>query len=439
VGGSSRNHGWPGGPAGIRLVTQGSYGDSRNSWSRRSSRDRRSFHFYARITQATSRASFRWQLLGGGVLATVLTVVCVLGAAAPAQAGWNAPVSISARGNMGPVRLAVNARGDAIAVWARVTRPVNLRRLQQGYAGRGSVQTSARYLGAAGDRGQRPSAVPPRDVRVARPFGGDRRAGRSARRMGGLHDLWCRSDPGGIADGWRWLAAANRPRSALRGGSRKSRWISAVTRQQSGLPTVRAAPSGWHSSPPVDRGVSRRPSIWSGRSASAGRQRRCDRRLDKPPRQPRWLPGAVRVQTGPRVVAPTGHDRPRRRVLCAARSRRCARRHNRGLGKRGQTRRVLPNHRAGGLQTCRRRVAPRGHASTQQRRHGRRAARAGNARDCHGCLGCQWARSDSAGGVQASGRVMGGPDPDRHFHRSDRLAGTRSRHAGECARHLVGR
>jgi len=133
VGGSPRNHGWPGGPAGIRLVTQGSYGDSRNSWSRRSSRDRRSFHFYARITQATSRASFRWQLLGG-VLATVLTVVCVLGAAAPAQAGWNAPVSISARGNIGPVRLAVNARGDAIAVWARVTRPVNLRRLQQGYA-----------------------------------------------------------------------------------------------------------------------------------------------------------------------------------------------------------------------------------------------------------------------------------------------------------------
>lgn len=68
-----------------------------------------------------------------GVLVTVVTAVCVLGAPASAQAGWNAPITISARGNIGPVRLAVNARGDAIAVWARVTRPMN-RRLHQRYA-----------------------------------------------------------------------------------------------------------------------------------------------------------------------------------------------------------------------------------------------------------------------------------------------------------------
>ena len=53
----------------------------------------------------------------GGALAMVLTVVCALGAAAQAQAGWSAPVAISGRGVIGQVAVAVNGGGDAIAVW----------------------------------------------------------------------------------------------------------------------------------------------------------------------------------------------------------------------------------------------------------------------------------------------------------------------------------
>jgi hypothetical protein len=50
-------------------------------------------------------------------------VVSGLGSAAAADAAWQTPVSISAPGAIGPVSLAVNARGDAIAAWARGMQP----------------------------------------------------------------------------------------------------------------------------------------------------------------------------------------------------------------------------------------------------------------------------------------------------------------------------
>jgi len=82
--------------------------------------------------------SVRW------ILAAVVAFACALASAAPARAGWNAPIAISARGEIGPVRLAVDARGDAIAVWSRVTRPWNARRPDQGYA------VEAAFRGAGG-------------------------------------------------------------------------------------------------------------------------------------------------------------------------------------------------------------------------------------------------------------------------------------------------
>ncbi len=74
------------------------------------------------------------------VLAMVVTVVCVLGTAAPAQAGWSAPVAISGSGDIGPVRLAADARGDTVAVWARVTSGLTLGPKEQGYAVEAAVR-----------------------------------------------------------------------------------------------------------------------------------------------------------------------------------------------------------------------------------------------------------------------------------------------------------
>src|SRR5438309_1220838 len=53
-----------------------------------------------------------------GCLSVVLVFLAwSLGVAAPAQAGWHAPLSISGVGNLGRTTLAVDPRGDAIAVW----------------------------------------------------------------------------------------------------------------------------------------------------------------------------------------------------------------------------------------------------------------------------------------------------------------------------------
>ena len=53
--------------------------------------------------------------------AVVLIVLCALGTARPAGAGWHEPVAISGSGDIGAATLAVNARGDAVAVWDRLT------------------------------------------------------------------------------------------------------------------------------------------------------------------------------------------------------------------------------------------------------------------------------------------------------------------------------
>ena len=52
------------------------------------------------------------------VAAVTLSVVA---APAAARAGWSAPVSISAPGNISYMQFATNVRGDAIAVWGRLT------------------------------------------------------------------------------------------------------------------------------------------------------------------------------------------------------------------------------------------------------------------------------------------------------------------------------
>jgi hypothetical protein len=53
-------------------------------------------------------------------LALLGIVAGVLGFAASARAHWHAPVAISGRGDIGQATLAVNAHGDAIAVWDRL-------------------------------------------------------------------------------------------------------------------------------------------------------------------------------------------------------------------------------------------------------------------------------------------------------------------------------
>ena len=68
--------------------------------------------------RAAARCASR-RMCAWWALAAVTSTIWALGMAAPAQAAWHAPVSISAPGDIGPTSLAVNARGDAIAVWTR--------------------------------------------------------------------------------------------------------------------------------------------------------------------------------------------------------------------------------------------------------------------------------------------------------------------------------
>ena len=90
-------------------------------------------------------------------LTVVVSAVWALGSVAVAHAAWQTPVSISSRGSIGPVSVAVNARGDAIAAWARGPGCAGQREVRD----RGGVQAGTRFVAASGQGGHRPPIVWP--------------------------------------------------------------------------------------------------------------------------------------------------------------------------------------------------------------------------------------------------------------------------------------
>jgi hypothetical protein len=112
--------------------------------------------FFSRRIASSRRSGL---IVAWCALTVIVSVVCALGGAVAADAAWQTPVSISSRGSIGPVSLAVNARGDAIAAWGTWCGAGGFLGSARELHDRGGVQAGTRCVAASGQGGHRPPMV----------------------------------------------------------------------------------------------------------------------------------------------------------------------------------------------------------------------------------------------------------------------------------------